>query len=500
MNQIRVGAIISYIALAINILIGIFYTPWMISSIGRENFGLYTLAMSIISLFIFDFGLSAAVTRFIAKYIALGRQDLANKALGIVYKLYIYIDILLIVALTCIYFFIPYIYQELSVEEIEQFKVVYMVAAVFSVISFPFIPINGILTAHERIIQLKLSDVFQKLLIIGSMTIALLLGGGLYTLVLINAIAGVICIIIKVLCIYRYTNQRVVWNNKDKSELKAIASFSGWASILALAQRCIFNLAPSILGMVSGSVAIAILGIAITIEGYCFTFANAINGIFLPRVSRILLKEQGDILPLMIKVGRIQLMIIAFIVIAFICFGDNFIYVWVGNGFTNSYICAVLLIIPSLFHLPQMIGNEAIYAKNEVKRLSIVYVAMAICNIVGAFILAPRWGAYGICISICIAYFIRTLGMDYILIKQLGINLARFFNHTYVKLLPILVSTTFIGLLLTNLLGSDSWATLIIKLTLFGIIYFLSLYFFALNSFEKGLIVGPLKSIVRRLH
>ena len=33
------------------------YTPWMIHSIGRENFGLYTLAMSVISLFVFDFGL-----------------------------------------------------------------------------------------------------------------------------------------------------------------------------------------------------------------------------------------------------------------------------------------------------------------------------------------------------------------------------------------------------------------------------------------------------------
>ena len=68
MNQLKVGAAISYMALGINILTGLFYTPWMIHTIGKANFGLYTLALSVISLFVFDFGLSSAVTRFIAKY------------------------------------------------------------------------------------------------------------------------------------------------------------------------------------------------------------------------------------------------------------------------------------------------------------------------------------------------------------------------------------------------------------------------------------------------
>ena len=70
MNQLKAGATISYLSLGINIITGLLYTPWMINSIGRTNFGLYTLAMSVISLFVFDFGLSAAVTRFIAKSVS----------------------------------------------------------------------------------------------------------------------------------------------------------------------------------------------------------------------------------------------------------------------------------------------------------------------------------------------------------------------------------------------------------------------------------------------
>ena len=91
-NQIKLGAILSYFALGVNILTGLFFTPWVINSIGRANYGLFTLALSVITLFVFDFGLSGAVTRFVAKFLAEGRQDKANNCLGLVYKLYFYID------------------------------------------------------------------------------------------------------------------------------------------------------------------------------------------------------------------------------------------------------------------------------------------------------------------------------------------------------------------------------------------------------------------------
>ena len=80
-QQIKLGAVLSYFAILVNIATGILYTPWMIRCIGREEFGLYTLAMSVISLFVFDFGLSSAVTRYISKYLAKGEEEKANNVL-----------------------------------------------------------------------------------------------------------------------------------------------------------------------------------------------------------------------------------------------------------------------------------------------------------------------------------------------------------------------------------------------------------------------------------
>ena len=206
-RQLKLGALLSYVSIGINIITGFLFTPWMISSIGKENFGLYTLAMSVISLFVFDFGLSSAVTRFIAKYLAEDKQEKANQFLGLVGRLYLVIDIMFFFVLIGVFFFIPNIYKELTLNEIEKFKIIYAISAIYSVFSFPFIPLNGVLTAHEKFVELRICEIIQKFIIISSMGFCLFWGYGLYALVLANAIAGFIMIGMKLWIILKKTSQ-----------------------------------------------------------------------------------------------------------------------------------------------------------------------------------------------------------------------------------------------------------------------------------------------------
>lgn len=498
-RQLKLGAIMSYFAIGINIITGLLYTPWMIHSIGRENFGLYTLTISVISFFVFDFGLSAAVTRFIAKYLAEGRQDKADNCMGLVCKLYILIDVVMLLILSGVYFFIPQLYKELSFEEIESFKVVYIVAAIYSVVSFPFIPVNGIFMAHEKFIQVKLCDILHKIIIVLAMSICLLLGGGLYSLVLVHAVAGLITIALKLYFIKKYTHQGISWYYFNRSEFKEIVGFSGWVTAMSIAQRFIFNIAPSILGALSGSASIAILGIATTLEGYTFTFANAINGMFLPKISRIVANDNGDILPLMVRIGRIQIYITSLIIFGVICLGEHFIQLWVGKDFSESYLCALFIIVPSLFQLPQEIGNQTIFVKNKVKKLAIVYILMAFINIVLAIFLAPNFGALGISMSVFVAYLVRTIGMDVIFYRDLHIDVLSFFKDTYLKLFIPLVICFIFGFTINIVVRIDSWFGFVIKGLFYVCSYLAVMYLFAMNNSERELILTPLRRIRKKI-
>lgn len=138
----------------------------MVDTIGKSDYGLYTLSNSLITLFLVDFGLSSAVSRYVAKYRAEGRQDKVDNFLGAVYKLYLIIDAVIFVALVIIYFCIDSIYVKLTPAELEKFKVVYLISASFAVINFPFVTFNGILNSYEKFIPLKLADVIYRILLV----------------------------------------------------------------------------------------------------------------------------------------------------------------------------------------------------------------------------------------------------------------------------------------------------------------------------------------------
>ncbi len=488
----------SYLSIGINIITGLVYTPWMISSIGKEDYGLYTLAYSVIAFFMFDFGLSGAITRFVSKYLAEGHLDKANNCLGLVYKLYFYIDIIIFVVLSTIYIFIPEIYKELTPDEIEKFKVVYAMAAIYSVLSFPFIPVNGILTATEQFIALKSCEVGQKVLIVVTMSICLLFGYGLYALVLVNVLAGIATIVAKLWVIKHYTRTCIKLNYKNRQEFRKIVSFSGWTTIVSLAQRFVFSIVPTLLGMYTGSAAIAVFGIANVLEGYVYTFANAIGGMFLPKVSRVYAQGSEDILPLMTKVGRIQYMVVAAVIIGFVCLGDDFIILWVGDSFTESYICTVLIIIPSFFSAPQQIASEAILAKNKVKKQAVIYLGTAIFNIASACLFINWWGAIGACISICATYMIRWFYTNAVLyVKELGIDILKFYHDSLLKMTPIFIIVFLIGVGLNFILPSARPFVFLLKALVFAILYLIGIYL-CMNQYERDLIIRPILRFSRK--
>ena len=109
-KQIRLGAILSYVSIAVNIFTGLLYTPWMVASIGKSQYGLYTLANSVISLFLVDFGLSSATGRYLSKYNAEGDRESAERFLGAVYKLYLLIDAAILVVLIAVFFLMDKIF------------------------------------------------------------------------------------------------------------------------------------------------------------------------------------------------------------------------------------------------------------------------------------------------------------------------------------------------------------------------------------------------------
>ncbi|NQP52740.1 oligosaccharide flippase family protein [Streptococcus suis] len=490
-KQIKIGALLSYLSIILNIGAGLLYTPWMVNMIGQSQYGLYTLANSLISLFLVDFGLSSATARYVSKYRAEKDTQKVNNFLGIVYKLYLIIDGFIFFILIVVYFFINVIYKNLTLLEIEQFKIVYLIAGLFSVINFPFVTLNGILMAYEEFIHLKLSEVFYRLFLVAIMIVILLYGGGLYSLVIVNMVVGLAVIAYKYIIIKTRLQISVNFHYCDSFLTKDLFGFSAWSTVSALSQRLVFSITPTVLGIVANSAAIAVFGIVSTIEGYVFVFTTAINGMFMPTITRVFHNSDAEkeLNLLFINVGKFQYAINGVIVSVFLVVGKQFIELWMGEEYITAYYGILLTIIPGLFYNSLQIANTSLIVTNKVKYQAYVNLFMGMINIVLAFVLSKKFGVIGACIAIFSAFMVRNILLNIICYKVLKLDIFRFIKECYVRMsIPICISVL-IGLLMNNLINPQGWLDLIIRCFVLTVIFIISLLLWGLNKKDRRYIL-----------
>ena len=492
LSQIKWGAVISYAAVGFNAVAGLLYTPWMVSCIGADDYALYTLAISVVNFFLLDFGLGNAATRFLSKFYAEGNRQKANQLLGLLYKLYLAIAAAIFVVLLAIYLSIDVIYANLGADQLEVFKGLYVVVALYSVISFPCMVFNGVLTSNERFVALNMCNFLQKVCAVVLIVVALLFGAGVYALVLANAATSLFFAAVKYVFIRKETDARAQLVFWDKGLLGEVAGFSGWATVVAVSSRFIFAVMPTILAVVSQSWEIALFGLASSLEGYVYTVASALGNMFAPRVSRIFY-ERGNsesLQDLMAKVGKIQLCIIGFIFVVFLTQGQLFVDCWMGSDYAALYYCVLLLIAPSVIELPQMVGVTAIEISGHVKWRAWTYVATAAANVVLSFALGPTYGALGCCASVCVAYLVRAALMNVAYVKKLDVKLGVFCRTVYAKWLPTAVIAVAFGGALSSFHLGSGWLELMMKVALLFLVYGFIAARLTLDEADKAMVLG----------
>lgn len=493
LSQVKTGAMISYLALAVNILTGLLYTPWMVAKIGQSNYGLYTLATSLISIFMLDFGLGSAVSRFLSKYRAEGDIDGANNIMGLIYKLYLAIDTVIFIILTVLYFFLDAIYTKLTPAELDQFRVLYVIVAGFNVVSFPCAPLNGVLNSYEKFIQLKLCDLFNKLFTVVCVVIALNYSNSVVTVVAANVTSSLLTIFIKFCIVKSTVPLKANFRASGKNLYRSLFGFTVWTTLISIMQRFTHSFAPSVLGMTASSLEIAVYAPAVTLEGYFYLLAMAVNGMFLPRVSRhIANKEEDKILPLMIKVGRYQILFLGLVFIGFVCVGRDFMILWMGPEYEKSYYCAMLILFPTLISASMQIAGTTVIAKNLIRYQALFMTVSGTVGLALSYVLSMYLGSIGVCIGTAVTALANTAFNNVIYKKKAGINMPEFYKKCYLRALPVYAVSLAFGFAVLPLVPLSGWLGLMVKAAMIAAVFLIACLVFGFSSAERKALFAKL--------
>lgn len=492
-NQVKYGAVISYVTIGFYILSGILYTPYLISKLGLSDYAIYNMAISVIAYFTIDFGIGAALTRYVARYRAEGCEDKIKNIIGLTSKLYLIIDVIIFIALLLLYYFSDRLFSSLSSYELERFKTVFLITSSFILISFPLLPLNGILLAYEKIVFIQTVELVSKCISVILLVFALYLGLGLFSVVTINSLVILSAQLLKLYLIHGKLGVGCDFSFYDKEVLQNIGTFSLWATVSTIADKFFFPIIPIILAAVSNTTQVAVFAIIAAIEGYVLTIARALNGIFLPKVmSHVVAKSDKEIITsMMIKVGRMQLYIVGMIIFAFFAFGRDFINYWVGSAFDSAYIGLFFVLVPCLFHLTMGIAEELVLAENKVKYRALIYVSGSVVNVIMIFILSPKLGAIGAAVAVFFAFVSAYNILAAIIYRnKFGINILRFFRECHLSIIPCFLVVFIFFLSVNHFWLTTTLCGLLIKIVFCVIVGYIILWVFTMNKEEKEIILS----------
>lgn len=502
-NQLKAGAVLSYVAIGLNNIVGLLYTPYMLRMLGQNEYGLYSLVASVVAyLTVLDLGFANAIVRYTAKFRAENKIQEQYEMFGMFFILYCGIGLIAFLIGLGLYFNVDVLFDAtMNTEDLYKIRVM-MLLMVFNIaFTFPMSIWGAIITAYENFVFQKLINIAR--IILNPLVMILLLSIGY------KAIAMVVVITlfnVATLCINAWyckcrLNIKVKFARFKWGFLKEVSVYSFWIFLNAIMDRIYWSTGQFVLGMFAGAVAVAIYAVAIQLEHIFMSFSTAISGVFLPKVTAMVAKENSEkeISDLFIRTGRIQYLIMAFILTGFILFGKQFVILWAGSGYEEAYYISLLFFIPLTVPLIQNLGITILQARNQMKFRSSLYVVIAICSLGISIPLAKLYGGVGCAVgtaSALVAGQIITMNIYYY--KRIHIDIPLFWK----EILKMSVAPAALGIIGWFLLQQVELNTVILLISyilVFSIIYLVVIWKVGMNTYERELFSAPLLKIYRRI-
>ncbi len=492
MNQLKAGAVLNYVVLGLNSLVGLVYTPFMLRMLGQSEYGLYSLAASVIAyLSMLDLGFGDAVIRYTAKFKAEGKKEEQYEMFGLFTVLYSIIGLVTIIIGIIFYFNIELVFgNSLTPVELDRAKVIFILMVGNLALTFPLSIYGAIIAAYENFIFLRLIQILRIILNTLTMVVLLTMGYKAVGMVVVNTVYNLMALLFNVYYCKKKIKIIVKFSKPQTLFIKEIAFFSFWIFLNAIMDRIYWSTGQFILGAIIGTAAVAVYSVAIQLKQLYYSFSTSIVGVFLPRITSMVAQGSSDkqISDIFLRVGRIQFILVYCIFSGFVLVGDTFIHIWAGSGYDDAYIICVLFFGATMIPLIQNMGITILQARNELKYRSLLILTCSFVSLIIAIPVAKLYGGIGVAVVTSLAIIIgHGLLLNIYYYRKQRIDIISFWR----EILIIAIAPTFVVFFFHILLcfyPITSLLQLLFAMCLYSMAYMLVSYKFSMNDYERDLV------------
>lgn len=503
LNQVKAGAALNYVIIALNTVVGLLYTPYMLRMLGQNEYGLYSLVSSVIAyLTLLDFGFGNAIVRYTAKFRAEGKTDQQWRLFGMFVIVYSIIGFVAFCGGMVLYFNTDAMFDRaMTPDELSQAQVMMLLLTLNLALTFPLSVFGSIITAYENFVFQRCVNILRILLSTGVMIALLAVGFKAVALVVVQSVFSIGVLLVNWWYCRRKLHIRVIFGKFDFRFLREIGTYSFWIFLNAIMDRIYWGTGQFVLGAVAGTAAVAVFSVAIILQQMYLTFSVSISSVLLPKVTAMSVSDDSgkSISDLFIRTGRFQCIVLAMVLSGFIVFGRGFISLWAGSGYSLAYTVTVMFFAALFVPLIQNTGIVILQARNHMKFRSLLYLGISLASLGLQIWLAGRMGVIGCAIAICAALVAgQWIAMNIYYAVHEKLDIMYFWRQT-LKMLAVPVIMTVAGLFAARHFDFSRPGVLIAGIGVFSVIYIPLFWKFGMNSYERDTISSSVLKVIRRL-
>lgn len=503
-NQLKIGVVLSYVNILIGNLIPLFYTPIMLELLGQSEYGLYRLASSAASyLSLASFGIGSAVTRYLIKARIEGGKDAEENIFGLFNVIFQVIAVVTCVAGSLITRNLGLFYGEsLTATELQRMKLLVILLTANTALGFSASSYNAVVTSHERFLFLQTVNILTTCVMPVANLVALYMGYASVGMVISSLMINILIRILYVIYVRNALELRPRYHNMPVQLVKEILMFSFWAFMGSVVSQLYNATDIMIIGAIPAlaTVGVAIYNIGSVFNNMVFSMALAVSTLFAPKANKLVFSgmDSNGLTDFIIRVGRYQCYVISLVCSGFVAFGKQFITWYVGTEYIEAYWIAVLMMIPSCIPLVQSAALSVIQAQNKHQFRSVVYLGIAILNVIGTYILVHNYGIVGAAFMTGLANVIgQGIFMNWYYWKRIGLDIPRFWRHIIkIEGIPVLMCIT--TLILGNYLDFTQFPVMTAGILSYTIVYLLLEWKLTLLPEERAGVLNVLKKFAKQ--
>lgn len=471
----------------------------MLRMMGQDEYGLYSLVASVVAyLTVLDLGFGNALIRYTAKFRAEGETEKLKKMFGMFLLMFSFIGVVALIAGLILSFNVENIFKaKMTYEELHKVRIMMILMTANLAVTFPLSIFGSIITAYEKFIFQKSVVLIRTILNPVVMIIMLFMGYKAIGMVVIITLFNIVTLIANTWFCLRKLKIEISFGAIEQGFFKEVSIYSFWIFLSVIIDKIYWSTGQFVLGIYQGATSIAIYAVSIQLVFMYMNFSKAISDLFLPKVTTLITQSNDRKLvsDLFIKVGRLQYIVICFILIGFVIFGKPFIELWAGRDYSQAYYITLILFIPLTIPLIQNLGIIILQADNKMKFRSILYIIIALASFGLSLPLAKLYSGIGCAVAVACALFLgHVVIMNLYYSQKIKIDILSFWMEiSKMSIAPVIYG--FAAWLLLSRFALTKLSVLIGSIVIFSVIYIPIAWFFVINKEEKHIVITGVRKI-----